>query len=192
MRKLYVFILIISLSVALSACSDDSSGPETGTDDIGDTTFSVSGDVDSNHAGQADFWGLDGDYGLNTWEISMHDFNPQTFNLSFMLSSTSPISRPEPGTYDINDADGFTVIYEYIENQDYANAKEYSNVLWLCSETNPSNGTLTISSSSDSEVRGTFNVSLSSVDIDDSGNCVDMGSVNITGEFRATERIPLF
>jgi len=116
----------------------------------------------------------------------LSDFNPQTFSLTFSLISFDAIERPEAGTYDLVETDGFSVVYVNIENQDLVNTREFTNV--FCNESD--NGTLTISSSSESEIRGSFNTTLSEFEIDDSGQCVILGTVNVTGSFRATPVIP--
>lgn len=185
MKYLVPVLLLLSFSFSLISCSDDSSGP--GMDDLGEATLTVSGDVNTNHTGQADFWSLETG-AINIWEITMNDFSPQTFSMTVMLTSTGSVERPGPGTYDIDAVDGFTAIYEFIENEDFANTREFTNS--FCDDSDA--GTLTITSSSDSEVRGSFSATLSEWDIDDMGNCINFGTVNVTGEFRATERIGLF
>jgi len=183
--RYFATVLLLSFLMTFMSCSDDSSGPGD-LDDLGEASMNVSGDIDTNHSGQADFWSMQFS-GINTWEIHMNDFNPQTFSLTFLLTSMEAIERPEAGTYELDELEGFSVIYEYIEDQDFENAREFSNV--FCDDSD--NGTLTISSSSDSEIRGSFNTTISEYDIDNSGQCVNLGTVNITGNFRATQRIPL-
>jgi hypothetical protein len=183
--RYFTMIFAILILFFVYGCSDDSSGPGE-MDDLGEATLSVSGDIDINHTGQADFWSMQFS-GLNTWEIHMNDFNPQTFSLTFLLTSLDAIERPGTGTYELNEADGFSVIYEFIENQDFQNAREFSNT--FCD--NSDNGTLTISSSSDSEIRGSFNTTISEYDIDDAGQCVNLGTVTVSGNFRATPRMGL-
>ena len=178
--------ILIAILPLLFGCSDDSSGPED-LDDLGEATLNVSGDINANHTGQADFWSEDTGV-VNLWELTMYDFNPQTFSLSFLLTSSDPIARPGPGNYEIVEANGFNAVYEYIENQDFVNTRVFIKL--FCDDDNA--GELTITNSSDSEIRGNFNITISEWDFDDLGNCVNLGTVNIKGDFRATERISQF
>jgi hypothetical protein len=167
------------------SCSEDSSGPGD-LEDLGEATLSVSGDIEANHTGQADFLSMQFS-GVNNWEIHMHDFNPQTFSMTIFLTSLDEVGPPGTGTFEFDEIEGFSVIYEYIENEDLQNAREFSNVFCDDSE----NGTFTISSSSDSEIRGSFNATISEYELNDSGQCENLGTVNITGNFRATPMIGL-
>ncbi len=92
------------------------------------------------------------------------------------------MSRPSPGTYVIgqggNNVEAFSVVYTRIENEDFANAIEYDTSL----EENA--GTLTIETSNENEVSGTF--SFTAVKRDDQFNVT--GQIQVSGSFTAKKR----
>lgn len=191
----YVSILTIGLLFILPACSDNSTGPDG--NGLGEVNLTVSGDVEAQRTGQADFRELEA-ASMYTWDLEFHDRNPQTFSLSIGLLSHEPIEQPGTGTFEIGfepanpfeeqGAPVFLASYTHIENEDFANPKEFESGI-LCPDEFPRGGEITITSSTSNEVSGTFQFSAVSVDFDDSGNCVNNGTINVTGEFTATPRI---
>lgn len=180
-KKLFLLLTITALALINYSCSDDDES--SGGSDIGDATITVSGDVQEQKSGMADFHHLtDLPGGMETWEISIHDFSPQTFSLQFMLTSaTSEITQPGVGTYEIgftpNSTSVFTAIYTHIPDGDFMNSTEYST-LW------GGTGTLNITTSNDNTVSGNFQFSASKVD--DELNIV--GTIEVSGEFTANKR----
>ena len=185
-------VLLASLiSFALVSCSDDddkNSGPAGGTpdpsSDLGNITLAVTGDVEAEHSGMADFFQMDVG-NTRIWELNMHDYSPQTFDLTLMLTSTpDKISRPEPGSYTIGfsgtDPYVFHGMYSYIEDSDYANSREYST-MW--SETN---GTLIIETSTEQTITGTFEFTANHYD-DDTQEKSD--PITVSGSFSANKRV---
>jgi hypothetical protein len=179
-NKLYYFLVFLSFAFSGYSCSDDNDGPEDIS--MGEANFTVSGAVEGEKSGQADFHHLtDLPGGLENWEISIHDFSPQTFSLQFSLSSSNSITQPGTGTYEIgfeaNSSNVFLAIYTHIPNGDFMNSTEYST-LWGGA------GTLTITTSNEDTVSGSFQ--FSATEVDDELNVV--GTINITGEFTAKKR----
>ena len=164
---------------------DPDTGPEPG-DDLGEVELTLSGDLDGVRAGMADFYGQEA-AGLHLWEISMHDFSPQTFSLTLIRSALDSVQRPDVGTYEIDGNDtGFSAIFTHIPDGDFANVTEYADV--LCRDEFGLGGTLTIETSSDELVTGRFQFTVADVDLDASG-CVALGSIDVEGEFTARARL---
>jgi hypothetical protein len=174
-------VILICFMFLSGACSNDNgSDPISGADDF---QLEVSGSFQSTASGFADFDGMSS-FGVNTWEISMNDNNPQSLSFQLMLtSSTSNVTRPAPGTYQIgfepNSTSVFTAIYTHIPNGDFTASEEYSTL------TEEYGGTLTITSSSDNTVEGSFNVILAKTD--DNFNVT--GEIEVVGEFTASRRM---
>jgi hypothetical protein len=188
-------VLLILLSNVILGCSDDSTGP--GGAALGEVTLTVSGDVQAERSGQADFSELEAS-GIYSWSLDFHDFGPQTFSLTFGLIAHEEIPQPGTGTYEIGFEPAnpfveqgepvFSGIYTHIENQDFANAVEFETGI-LCADEFPRGGELTITSSSSDEIIGTFQFTAVAADFDDSGNCINNGAISITGAFTATPRV---
>jgi len=180
-KKLFLFLTLTTLALINYSCSDDDDS--SGGPDIGDATITVSGDVQGQKSGMADFHHLtDLPGGMETWEISIHDYSPQTFSLQFMLASaTSEITQPGVGAHEIgftpNSTSVFTAIYTHIPDGDFMNSTEYST-LWGGA------GTLNITTSNDNTVSGNFQ--FSATEVDDELNIV--GTVEVSGEFTANKR----
>lgn len=194
-NKIVLFLIIAFIGLLVVwGCSDSSSGPDLG--DAGQVSLTVSGDVEGQKTGMADFYGQDLG-GIHYWELSFNDFSPQTYSLQLSLQDFEEIERPGPGSYEI----GFDVpnpfgergetvflgIYTHIPNGSFSNAVEYDTGI-LCDDDRPQRGTLVISSSTSSQVSGTFNFTATSYDFDNSGNCVILGEIEVTGEFSARAR----
>ncbi|WP_293011560.1 hypothetical protein [Mongoliibacter sp.] len=173
---------MLVLVLLLTACdgNDNGSDPTSNADDF---QLEVSGDFQTTASGFADFDGMSS-FGVNTWEISMNDNNPQSLSLQLMLtSSSSDVSRPSPGTYEIgfepNSAAVFTAIYTHIPEGDFMASEEYSTL------SEGYGGTLTITSSSENRVEGSFNFSVAKTD--DNFNVT--GEIEVIGEFTASKRM---
>ena len=196
-NKKILLLIIASFGLwSIPGCSDSSSGPDLG--DVGQVSLTVSGDVEGQKTGMADFYGDEpGGVGIHYWELSFNDFSPQTYSLQLSLQDFEEIERPAPGTYEI----GFDVpnpfgesgppvflgIYTHIPNGSFSNAVEYDTGI-VCDDDTPQRGTLVISSSTSSQVSGTFNFTATSYDFDNSGNCVILSEIEVVGEFSARAR----
>jgi hypothetical protein len=187
------FILFTALSFLLISCDDSSTNTD---DDIADASVSVTGDVNADLSGQAYFSEMDdGPGGIYSWQIVLNDFNPQTFSLQFQHVSNDPIEQPAEGTYEIrtgsetpfdeNENPVFTGIYTDIEDGDYADATEYST--HLCDEETDLGGTLVIETSETDLISGTFEFTAANIDFDETGNCVIHGTIEVSGEFTASD-----
>jgi len=180
-KKLFLLFTIAALALINYSCSNDDDN--SGGPDIGDATITVSGDIQGQKSGMADFHHLtDLPGGMETWEISIHDYSPQTFSLQFMLASaTSEITQPGVGTHEIGFAPGstsvFTAIYTHIPDGDFMNSTEYST-LWGGA------GSLNITTSNENTVSGNFQ--FSATEVDDELNIV--GTIEVSGEFTANKR----
>lgn len=176
----FLLSLMLLVVMGLYACGSDDDNPPS--QEFGEVNFTVTGDFEAEKSGFADFAGLN--FGAaSQWEISTNDFSPQTFSLNFSnFSATNTVSRPAPGTYVIgqggNNVEAFSVVYTRIENEDFANAIEYDTLL----EENA--GTLTIETSNENEVSGTF--SFTAVKRDDQFNVT--GQIQVSGSFTAKKR----
>ncbi len=190
-----VSIFIIGLLFSITACSDNSTGPDD--NGLGEVTLTVSGDIEAQRTGQADFSELQAS-SLYTWSMDFHDFSPQTFSLSFNHISQEEIDRPGADTYEIGIGQAalpwedprpmsFYGEYVHIVDQDFTNATYYNT--GFCEDEYPSGGTLTISSSSSDQITGSFQFTAHNINFDDSGNCINNGTIIVEGEFTATPRI---
>lgn len=180
MKKRFTFFALFFTAVCITACSDNSTGPDE--PDLGNASLTVSGDVEGQRQGMADFNSLHV-MNLYTWEILIHDYNPQTFSLDFMLLSNEPIDRPGPGTYEIGSGTAeptiFTASYSDVEDG-FTNSTEYSTLF------GEYGGTLTITESSDEQVKGTFEFTAADIDLE---NDRVLGEISVSGEFTARQRI---
>lgn len=179
-NKKFLSVFMLCISMAISSCGDDNDNPPS--QDFGEVNFTVTGDFEAEKSGFADFDSLSS-LSLTSWSIDTNDFSPQTFSLSFgNISATRTVSRPAPGTYVIgqggNEVDDFSAIYTHIENEDFANAIEYDTLL----EENA--GTLTIETSNENEVKGSFN--FTAFKRDDDFNVT--GQIQVNGSFTALKR----
>jgi len=184
-HHLHLYTIIILLFAFLS-CSDSSAGPDEGPSGGGSASFTVSGAVNGQKSGIAEFYSFSA-FGVHTWTIDIFDVGPSTFELSFVRVGNSPISRPAPGNYSIGsdflDSSGFTAFYTHGTG---SNSTEYAPIFsGFCSDNQGEGGTLTIENSSDNSVSGKFEFKASDYDFDESGNCEVLGTVTVKGEFDA-------
>lgn len=179
-RLFSLFLSALFFSVIFIGCSKDKD-EGGGSDGLGTVTLTAKGDVNGTFKGMADFEGMQLSSRAESWDLSMHDYNPQTFSLN-IARMYDGLEVPEPGTYSIGgplDAD-YTVIFVDTRSQtaDYA-YKEYTI---FGSEPH---GTLTVTSSSEKTVKGKFSVTV--YFYDDDGVAKDQ--VELNGEFTANKRI---
>lgn len=180
MRRITYLIAITWIAGLLTlSCSESS----VGNDDLGlgNATFSVSGDVEGSKSGMADF----SDFNMNnlySWDISIHDFDPQTFSLQFMIVSDSEIERPSTGTYSIGNEPDSDFTASFTDTEDgFDNSVEYSTLFGEYS------GTLTITESNNDVVKGTFSFTAGEENFDPE---VPNREVSVTnGEFEARPRM---
>lgn len=176
MIKMKKFLVSIGLLVLLSSCSGDDS---SSSGNLNTVSIEVTGDFEAEKLGIADF-GLIDIGSTNSWELNMSDINPQTFNLRFVLNSVNQaIQRPTPGTYEIgfetNSNSVFTAFYIDVPNGNLSESKEYTTL------DENYGGTLTIDSSDNDVVTGSFEFTAAHVDED--FNVI--GEINVVGEFEA-------
>lgn len=174
-------ILYIFISIFIFSCGSDDEGASN-ANNFGDFQLSLNGDLSGSKNGFADFASMDS-FGIQTWEISLNDNNPQTLSLQFMLSSaTGNINRPEPGTYEIgfsaNSDSVFLANYVNIPDGNFQDSEEYSTFVETYG------GTLTIEASTDNIVAGSFEFTAAKED--DNFNVI--GSIEVEGTFSATAR----
>lgn len=195
MAPAYLSLAILGAAGCGGGGSSDTDS-QAGTPGAGEgVTFTASGAVSGQFSGMMDFHYMDiDDFGTDgaSWELAGHDGagGNQSFSLVISIESFvnggAGIGRPAVGTYDIgfeaNSTQVFSAIFTHIGPGGFLDSTEY------VSETETWTGTLTITESSASTVKGTFNADLFSEDFCTAGGCVG-DSVNINGEFTAHERV---
>lgn len=179
MYKKLIGLFLSTVLIAAYACSDNSteSGGKSGA---GEGSFTISGDLDGENTGIANFRAFEMS-GVHTWDINILDQNPITYTIDFRLMSDEPIDRPQPGTYELStssfDGTTFTGTYTFFENNQmkpdgYIVAAPASNT----------EGTLIITASSDDIVEGTFHFTAKNIE---TGGTITVSN----GEFSAVPRI---
>ena len=181
-RRLFsLFLSVLFFSAFFIGCSKDKDEGGGGGDGLGSVTLTAKGDVNGTFKGMADFEGVALSSRADSWDLSMHDYDPQTFSLNIGRMYDG-LEVPEPGTYSIGsplDAD-YTVIFTDTRSQ----TAGYSYKEYTIFGSEP-HGTLTITSSSEKTVKGKFAVTV--YYYDDDGMAVD--EVELNGEFTANKRI---
>jgi|SRR5690625_686258 len=169
------FVLILS-AFLISCSSDDNGGLPA---DTSYANLTLSGDIEGERSGSAFFQQISSGQ-TEIWDLSFWDSGPQTFEVNFMLigNENSPVSQPGPGTYPIgfdplNSNTVFFGIYTDIKDGDLINTDEY--------DTFNSEGTLTIETSNENRMKGSFEFTAHSR--------TDMGEVgktiHVSGSFEA-------
>jgi len=180
-KKLTLFISsLLIIFLGFTACSDSSTNSSSQMN-TGTGSFTISGDVEGNKTGIADFRAYES-AGVHTWDILIYDHNPMTFNVSFNLLSNDPIDRPSVGTYELSTGNfqGTEFMGIFTDYSEGMSQSEGYNV-----GIGGTGGTLTITTSSENLMEGTFE--FTAVTFDDDG-AID-GSVSVTdGEFSAVPR----
>ncbi len=171
----------LGLLVLLNGCSDSTSSIEE--DLFGSATFDISGDIEGSKQGFADFDGFSA-YGVSSWEISIHDFQPQTFSLTFMLISTGELERPGTGTYSI----GYSATSDEVFSAFYVDTEAgYSDAMEYETYGEGYGGQLVITESNSDVVKGTFSFSAAHYDYETDQVT---GSISVTnGKFEARARV---
>ena len=183
-----VLILLPILVLFLTACSkDDKEGPEPGSD-MGEISFTATGDVKGTFEGMADFNLYE--TVVNNWSISGHDINPQTFDIDIGFTKVrEKAERPEPGTYSIGGPakEDFTVDFTYFGEKKQGSGLELSSIHFQKGE--GARGTLTITSSNEKTVKGHFECNVYEELYDEATYTYYIGkSVSLKGEFTANQR----
>lgn len=178
MKNIIYLILAFTVTLSLISCSDDDpTGP--GPVDVGSVSFTVSGDIEAELDGVAEFIRLEENAGV-IFDFSFVD-TPQTFSMTFTNVSQDDSDLPVTGAYDMgsNLADDgvFLAIFEDLRDGLFEST-EYSTL------TEGTGGTLEITESSSDVLRGTFSFTASS---DDPETGEPAGEITISdGEFEAT------
>lgn len=179
-RLFSLFLSVLFFSAFFIGCSKDKD-EGGGGGDLGTVTLTAKGDVNGTFKGMADFEGVALSSRADSWDLSMHDYDPQTFSLNIGRMYDG-LEVPERGTYSIGsplDAD-YTVIFTDTRSQ----TAGYSYKEYTIFGSEP-HGTLTITSSSEKTVKGKLAVTV--YYYDDDGMAVD--EVELNGEFTANKRI---
>lgn len=166
------FITLFLLNF-ITACSDSSTDPDI-DEEIGQASFSISGDVQASFEGEAFFATLNAG-GFFTANLSITDDTDQeSFALVFTTTSTNSISISS-GTYTIGLPES-----ELLDGSVFiATLTDFTgNVPKIFQTTDENAGTLTVSRSTESILEGTFRYDASG----DSGE-----DVTIEGSFSAVK-----
>lgn len=174
-------LLPLFLLVA-GGCSDSTSGPDGDSGSVGQATFELSGAISGERSGFAQFGGIEVS-GLHMWSITVSDGGSATFSLTISISSADPFDTPAPGTYPI----GMPTLDPSIFSADYADTREgliapphYTTI------PAGTQGSITITQSTEGEVSGTFH--FNAVHVDSSTNEALGEIVATNGAFTATPR----
>lgn len=179
-KNLFYLLLATLLTITLTYCSDDD--PVSPNEDFGGVEFSVSGDVNANIEGIAEF----GSFGEGiSWEISFTDIGQQTFSLIISTVDTEGAEQPSPGYYEIgsnpNNEDEFFAVFTDLEGG-ISEETEYSTMF------GNEGGILEITESTSDEVSGNF--SFTAVAVNNETNEIEGEIVVTEGEFTATPYNP--
>src|SRR5690554_2660736 len=167
MKYIFNTLLLIALLFTFTACSDDDNGgPSTGggggSDQQGTASFTVSGDVEGEYTGIADFRAFEMS-GIHTWDIGLKDYSPRTFNISFRQFGDEPIDAPSVGNYslDLSQEEGvYLTSFEHFDSDNPSPGGEYTVGMGETS------GVLKITSSTDTRIEGTFSFTASRLEDD--------------------------
>ncbi len=172
------WIATLALLFTLTGCDSTDANEEP---DIGEGSFTVSGDVERDASGNALFSTFESDT-ANTLTIDITD--NQNFSLTFQRfydSDTDPLSAFSEGTYELVEptvaGSPFNDLSMYGEYEEFDEG-ELFGVTYTSKEDLP--GTLEVTSVSENEIRGTF--SFQAVDFDNENAGVSVSE----GEFQAT------
>lgn len=178
-------LLVLPLIFLFTSRSDDDDSNNTPPDETGghggSASFTVSGELEGEHTGIADFRAFEM-AGVHTWDITLIDQDPITFNVSFAQTGGEPIDRPGPGTYplgiDIQSDNTYMTTYEHFDDNPLQGESYTVGI-------NETSGVMEITSSTDELIEGTF--SFTAVRLDDDGQVA--GTITVTdGEFSAVPR----
>ncbi len=185
MKIIKITSLLLLVTFFSGSCSkDDKQEPNF---ELGKVTLSITGDVEGTFSGIADFDVVSTSQ-TQVWTMNMYDYNPQIFSLSLVDISIEDVSRPEPGVYTIGSSVSadYSAVFDYFPGGNYEQGKSYStsHILdgFIGSDTY---GILTITSSNDNTVQGSFEFNAHR--LDDRMNVI--GTVKVVAEFTANKRI---
>lgn len=186
----FTAIIFLMAATFLTACSK-SEKPDSSGSGLGTMTLEVTGEVNGSFKGMADFNHLKVSQ-TESWSIAGHDMKPQTFSLDITAIgnqfTSNTIGRPEPGNYSIGGMQtaDYQATFTHIVDEDFYNSNG-KNVTYTTTYLNEGqNGTLTITSSTEETVKGTF--SFTAHPQDTSSPDASSKTVQIQGEFTAHKR----
>lgn len=178
--KRFAYILILTaLTLTFTFCSDDNPvGSEE--DEFGSVTFNLSGDLDAEMDGIAEF-NLFSESSIEQWELGFSDFGPQTYSM-ILFTHGEDLERPSEGVYtignDLTAEDEFFGVFEDLEDG-FESMTEYSTAH------EDAGGELIIEESSSDLVSGSFSFTAIKTD-DETGEPI--GEVTIEdAEFEAIQ-----
>lgn len=177
-------LLVLPLIFLFTSCSDDDDSNNTPPDETGghggSASFTVSGELEGEHTGIADFRAFEMN-GVHTWDINILDQSPITYTISFVQTGGEPIDAPAIGTYPLELSKADDV---YIANYSHYEESPFQGEDYVVGIDGTS-GELEITSSTDELIEGTF--SFTAVRLDDDGQVA--GTITVTdGEFSAVPR----
>jgi hypothetical protein len=187
-------LMIPAACLLLAGCGDDEvdtrpDGTITGDPDVGtngngqtsDASVTASGGIDAAHTcvfpGCVASFGAIDSGSLHTWQIEIADYTNFHVNIA-QNSFEGPVSRPGPGTYDIGHASDADFEAEYSNTEGGLNDDHSYSTSFLFEVVG---GTLTIDSSSDERVEGSFEFVAAHIDSWEEPE----GTVTVTGTFSA-------
>ncbi|MCC5915187.1 MAG: hypothetical protein JJU46_12475 [Balneolaceae bacterium] len=149
MKRFALFSILAALALTLTFCSDDPVGSEE--DEFGSVTFNLSGDLDAEMDGIAQF-SLFTESTIEQWELSFFDTGQQTYSLTLFTQGEN-LERPSEGVYtignDLTAEDEFFGVFEDLEDG-FDSMVEYST------SHEDAGGELVIEESSSDLVSGSF------------------------------------
>ena len=178
---------VVAAALAFGACGGDGDpvgvGPGNGGGDEGSFSATVSGDITASFNGTA-FHGeaTDSGSGDQAWILALNTDDPNSGNsvLVFRLAG-----RPGTGTYDLKDL----VSSGGLEDGEWGAIVTVGQGGGLVFGAFSVSGTVTISSSSESRVQGTFSIQVTAVD---PSNPQQQLSATVTGTFDARNGFVVF
>lgn len=190
MFRYFVFCFLVIGFIGISSCSKDDDDGVPPDSEMGSATVKVTGEVEDEFTGMVDFE-LDQYSNTYMFDISIHDFSPQTFSVSFhaMSFSDDDLEIPGPGTYTLGTfpkAD-YGAEFIHIIDEDFVNTFDYYSFDFLPEneEDEDVTGVLSITSSNEDKMEGSFEFTAHRTDDD----LNILGTVEVSGEFSAHRRI---
>lgn len=177
MKQIITRLLALILLASVVACKKNNSPSDR---KLGEATITVTGEVEGTYSGMADFHYIDHTSGAS-WEIFLHDSSPAMFSLTIMqFGVDEDVTRPGTGTYSI----GGAVLADYAGVFSFYDGNPMSSIEYGTEIKDGDAGSLTITSSDENTVKGTFQFTADRHD--DEMNVV--GTINASGEFTANKR----
>lgn len=174
-------LLVIGLGMGVASCSSIETVGGPPPEDMGSYTASVVGDdINANISGNAIFGLQENNLGGSEWVVFMWTgvINSNAFDVITIFRENLEI--PAPGTYEIHDVEqGAAGIDDFLAGYVFAGSTAFAAFL-------STSGTITITSSSDEEVRGTFEFTGA---LDDASFGVTAETATLSGSFTAVPGI---